>query len=207
MKKWRIKHLAILAATIVTFSSNNIYATSGQPSGKRLIPYDGTLRDDGVEANGNFDFVFFLCNTADATVCTISNYDDLSNPTNLGEGIIWVESFTSENNNPVFVANGKFAVMLGEIKDLTDEVFATDELYLGIAVRPEGGAYVELTNRQRITPNAYVHARQGGVDNFIVPRGAVMFFNLTACPIGWSAMSNAEGRVVVGVGSSGTVAG
>jgi hypothetical protein len=34
-----------------------------------------------------------------------------------------------------------------------------------------------------------------------------MFFNLTSCPTGWSALSGAQGRVIVGLPSGGTLAG
>lgn len=34
-----------------------------------------------------------------------------------------------------------------------------------------------------------------------VPAGAVMYFNLSSCPSGWSKYSNAWGRYIVGIGS------
>ncbi len=40
-----------------------------------------------------------------------------------------------------------------------------------------------------------------------VPSGAVMFFNLTACPTGWEAVTAARGRYLVGLPSAGTLAG
>jgi hypothetical protein len=40
-----------------------------------------------------------------------------------------------------------------------------------------------------------------------VPSGAVMFFNLTACPSGWSPLSGAQGRYLVGLPSGGTLGG
>ncbi|MBI4545056.1 MAG: hypothetical protein HY703_07675 [Gemmatimonadetes bacterium] len=44
----------------------------------------------------------------------------------------------------------------------------------------------------------------GGLD---VQAGAVVFFNLTACPAGWSALDAARGRYLVGVPAGGTVGG
>ena len=41
----------------------------------------------------------------------------------------------------------------------------------------------------------------------LVPSGAVMFFNLTTCPTGWSDLASAEGRYIVGLPSGGTLAG
>jgi hypothetical protein len=40
-----------------------------------------------------------------------------------------------------------------------------------------------------------------------VPAGAVMFFNLASCPSGWNEVSGAQGRYVVGLPPSGTLAG
>ncbi|MBM4781273.1 MAG: hypothetical protein GQE15_26610 [Archangiaceae bacterium] len=39
----------------------------------------------------------------------------------------------------------------------------------------------------------------------VVPTGAVMFFNLGACPAGWTAFTPARGRTVVGLNSGGTL--
>lgn len=47
----------------------------------------------------------------------------------------------------------------------------------------------------------------GGVDYASVPRGAVMFFNLSSCPSGWAALVAAQGRYLVGLPSGGTLAG
>jgi hypothetical protein len=40
-----------------------------------------------------------------------------------------------------------------------------------------------------------------------IPTGAVMFFNLAACPSGWAELTAARGRYVVGKPSGGTLAG
>jgi len=40
-----------------------------------------------------------------------------------------------------------------------------------------------------------------------VPAGGVMFFNLTACPSGWTELTSARGRYAVGLPLSGTLAG
>ncbi|TRZ64760.1 MAG: hypothetical protein D4Q79_00875 [Spirochaetia bacterium] len=40
-----------------------------------------------------------------------------------------------------------------------------------------------------------------------VPSGAVMHFNLAACPTGWTALAAAQGRYLVGLPSAGTLAG
>lgn len=40
----------------------------------------------------------------------------------------------------------------------------------------------------------------------VVPTGAVMFFNLSGCPMGWSVFTQARGRTLVGLNSGGTLA-
>ncbi|MHC4862890.1 MAG: hypothetical protein ACYTEX_02320 [Planctomycetota bacterium] len=47
--------------------------------------------------------------------------------------------------------------------------------------------------------------KEGG--NNLIPSGAVMFFNLPSCPSGWSELTAARGRYVVGKPSGGTLAG
>ncbi len=39
------------------------------------------------------------------------------------------------------------------------------------------------------------------------PSGAVMYFNLANCPLGWSSIPSAEGRYIVGLNSSGSLGG
>jgi len=40
-----------------------------------------------------------------------------------------------------------------------------------------------------------------------VPSGAVMYFNLSTCPTGWTELTSARGRYLVGLPTSGTLAG
>jgi hypothetical protein len=46
-----------------------------------------------------------------------------------------------------------------------------------------------------------------GVQNASVPAGMVSFFNLSACPTGWSSLVGAQGRYLVGLNPGGTLAG
>jgi len=46
-----------------------------------------------------------------------------------------------------------------------------------------------------------------GVTGGVIPSGAVMFFNLASCPSGWSALTAAQGRYIVGLPSGGTLVG
>lgn len=62
-------------------------------------------------------------------------------------------------------------------------------------------------NADNATTAATAQAAGGSLAQQVVPSGAVMFFNLAACPAGWSSASAAEGRYLVGMTSSGTLAG
>ncbi len=48
------------------------------------------------------------------------------------------------------------------------------------------------------TTAATANAAGGGLASLVVPSGAVMAFDLAACPAGWSPFASAAGRVVVG---------
>lgn len=39
----------------------------------------------------------------------------------------------------------------------------------------------------------------------IIPSGAIMHFNLTSCPTGWSELTSARGRYIVGLNNNGTL--
>jgi len=56
-------------------------------------------------------------------------------------------------------------------------------------------------NTGKLSTVATVPSTNGGV-----PSGAVMFFDLAACPAGWSEMTSARGRYIAGKTSSGTLA-
>jgi hypothetical protein len=45
----------------------------------------------------------------------------------------------------------------------------------------------------------------GGSAIDTIPSGAVMFFNLSSCPSGWTALSSAQGRYLIGLPASGTL--
>ena len=47
--------------------------------------------------------------------------------------------------------------------------------------------------------------KEGG--NNLIPAGSVMFFNLAVCPAGWTELTAAQGRYLVGLPSGGTLAG
>lgn len=47
----------------------------------------------------------------------------------------------------------------------------------------------------------------GGSGTGIIPAGQVAFFNLSSCPSGWTELTSARGRYIVGLPSAGTLAG
>ena len=59
--------------------------------------------------------------------------------------------------------------------------------------------------------NSEICTTEGGLgcpaDPLEIPSGAVMFFNLTACPSGWSEITAARGRYLVGLPLGGTLGG
>ncbi len=60
----------------------------------------------------------------------------------------------------------------------------------------------EPAPQEEAPESAALSVAQQGVD---IPPGAVMFFNASACPEGWSELTNARGRVVVGLPGGGTL--
>jgi hypothetical protein len=91
----------------------------------------------------------------------------------------------------VTVSGGRFEVDLGDTTGIPIALLRSPALYLSVTL---GGQ--TLVGRQRLLSGPYARRAGDGV-----PPGAVMFFNLTACPSGWHELTAAAGRAVVGVGS------
>jgi len=76
-----------------------------------------------------------------------------------------------------------------------------------------GGNFAEVNNGDKSTTiidgtssanvRTYMNCGAGGG----LPSGAVMAFNLAACPSGWSELVAARGRYIVGLPNGGTLAG
>lgn len=77
-------------------------------------------------------------------------------------------------------------------------VFRATEAWLGIQVATDS----EMAPRLKIGTVPYA-AHAASTD--AVPAGAVMFFDLDACPPGWSALAEAQGRLLAGAPAGGTV--
>lgn len=59
----------------------------------------------------------------------------------------------------------------------------------------------------RIVPYAAHSLKTTEIVTSTFPSGSVMFFNLAACPTGWSELADARGRALVGVPASGSLGG
>jgi len=119
-------HLAV-ALSAVVFTA----ATNAQPS---VLTYQGQFAENGVPANGIYDFVFTL-------------HDSSSGPTVVGGPL---------TNNAILVSNGLFTVTL----DFGTGVFDGAERWLEIgAAANGGGAFTTLSPRQALTSTPYaLHA-------------------------------------------------
>lgn len=96
----------------------------------------------------------------------------------------------------VQVQHGAFTSHLGAVTPLDISAFRSSGGFLGVTIAGES----EMTPRLEIGTvpfAAYAH------ETAAVPPGAIMFFDLDACPPGWSALDAARGRTLVGVPSGG----
>jgi hypothetical protein len=112
----------------------------------------------------------------------------------MGGTAIYTETST------VMVDQGAFTVYVGSVTPLSLGTFSGANLYVGITV----GTDAEMTPRLRIGSVPYAAF---AAECASVPTGAVMFFELPACPAGWTDYGALTGRVPVGVGATGTVGG
>lgn len=156
------------------------------------IPYEGTLEKDGAPVtNPSVPMQFQIYKGETDTTA------------------VWSEQQT------VSVQDGAFSVALGSASPIDQTVFNQPSLYLSINVDGQ-----PLTGRQKLLTVPF--ARQAyaaekavvadlatraenatNVDS--VPPGAVMFFNMTACPAGWSELTSARGRAIVGMQPGGAL--
>jgi hypothetical protein len=103
-------------------------------------------------------------------------------------------------SHAVDVDRGELTVYLGSVQNLDLSGFAGGAAFLGITIVGEA----EMTPRLTIGSVPYAAYAQ---ETASVPPGAVMMFDLDACPPGWSALTEARGRALVGAPSGGTVLG
>lgn len=141
--------------------------------------YDGELFERDVAVSGVFDFRFTRYAAPDG-----EPGDQIGEPVEL---------------DGVEVRDGRFSVAL----DFGEEEPSIESRWLAIEVaRAERGAtFTRLEPLQRLG----AAAREAPEDNF--PSGTVAYFDLAACPTGWSELVDARGRVLVGLQPGGTLRG
>ncbi len=164
------------AFALALFSVLLLAPSAGHAQVPRTINYQGSLTDSaGSPVSGPVTMTFRLYNALGATTA------------------LWAET------RSVTVTNGTFSVVFGEItaNPLQDSFFEAP-LYLGIAV----GGDAEMAPRQALT-SAPQAIRAKTVENGI-PAGAIWFFDLAACPTGWSELVSTRGRTLVGLPGGGT---
>ncbi len=172
-----------------------------------LIPVSGTLsNNEGVPLEG-------LCWIRLAIYATL-------------DGGAPVYSETQE----IMVEHGAFTAYMGSTVALDLSIFNGQDLYLGIKL----GADDEMTPllpfgsvpyafyaqeaqnaQEAINAQEAVHAQEAALaqealssrETLAVPSGAVMHFDLAACPPGWSELTAARGRTIVALPSGGTLQG
>jgi len=149
------------------------------PLRAETLVYQGDLFERGAPATGAFDFRFRLLDGPEREWAQM-----------LGEAV--------EIEN-VAVSNGRFRVAL----DFGEESTATGPAWLEIEVAraDRRGGFARLEPLQALDTGA----PEAPTDNF--PAGAIAFFDLAACPAGWSEVAAGRGRTVVGLPLGGTVGG
>lgn len=96
----------------------------------------------------------------------------------------------------VALSNGRFPIPLPDA--CTVAVAASPNLWIDVAVDGESLGRTKLAAVPYAVEANRASAATGTLVTQIVPSGAVMAFDLAACPAGWTPMVPAAGRVVVG---------
>jgi len=118
------------------------------------------------------------------------------------------------NPQAVVLQGGRFSLPLPD--GCTAVVAANPDIWVevldgGMSLgRTKAGAVpyaMEAAHAMNATIAATANGAGGTLLEQVVPSGAVMFFNLAACPTGWSDATAARGRYLVGLPANGTIAG
>jgi hypothetical protein len=100
----------------------------------------------------------------------------------------------------VALANGHFQIALPDT--CTQAVQARPDLWIEVTVGGESLGRTKLGAVPYAVEAARASGAVGTLGTQIVPAGAVMAFDLTACPEGWTPLADAQGRVIVGTGGA-----
>ena len=98
------------------------------------------------------------------------------------------------------VEQGQLTVQLGAVSTLDLAEFSRGTAFLGVTLMGEA----EMSPRLSIGSVPFAAYAQ---ETASVPTGAVMMFDLAACPAGWSELTSARGRALVGLPAGGTLGG
>jgi len=118
---------------------------------------------------------------------------------------LWTETWNAPNPQ-VVVKNGLFDIILGTYAPIPANVFTTGtSRWLEITIGPE-----TLAPRQKLSSTGWAFQSEqsaAGGSGVAVPSGVIAYFDGIACPAGWSPVTIAEGRYLVGLRPSGTLGG
>lgn len=154
-------------------------AVTAWVSAGEVLTYDGTLTTEGLPANGLFDLRFRLYDGPDPESS--------------------VQTGSTIELDDVEVWNGRFSVDLDFGMDTDDH--STGWLETEVARGDRLGGFTLLEPRQKVLDRSTTALQTS------VPSGAVVFFNLAACPSGWTEHVDARGRAIVGLNVGGTLGG
>jgi hypothetical protein len=172
------------AIAMVVLSAAGSSADAASAPG--TMTFSARLRDGDVPFQGNLGLRLALHRspTPDASVPAL-----------------WTEDYQPTADQ------GLVTVLMGQQTPLTSALVAGGALYLEVTVTDSGGATTPLEPRLAVGSVPYALVADYARDTAAVPTGAVMHFDLEACPVGWTALDGARGRALVGVPAGGTVGG
>jgi hypothetical protein len=183
--KWTVIGALALALGAAAFAGGLAWAGGIPASG--ALTYSGTLED----ATG----APFKAQASDNVVVKFWN----AGPTG---GTLLCDTGASQ---PLLVdARGRFRVALPDA--CTAAVKANANVWTEVVVdgsslgRAAAGAVPYAVEAAHATA---ADTASGGLAQQVVPSGAVMAFNLGACPAGWTALPEAGGRTIIGVNAAG----
>jgi hypothetical protein len=173
-RRWIIASLGALGLC-VTLGYAVRSSASGIPS-KNALSYVGDLEDGNGSVTGshNVQVVFYDAATAGTNLCQTTTA-------------------------PVSVVAGHFSVQLPDA--CTQAVGAHPDVWADVLVDGSDTGRVKIGAVPYAVEANRASSAAGALLQQVVPTGAVMAFNLSACPAGWSPLSSANGRVIVGAGA------
>jgi hypothetical protein len=186
--KWTVYGAVAVAFGAAAFAGGLAWAGGIPATG--ALTYSGTLED----ATG----APFKAQSSDNVVVKFWN----TGPTG---GTTICETASSQ---PLVVdSRGRFRVTLPDA--CTAAVKANANVWTEVVVdgsslgRAAAGAVPYAVEAAHATAADSAATASGGLVQQVVPSGAVMAFNLGACPAGWTALAAAGGRAIVGVNPQG----